>query len=442
MGRLFGTLAGSCALLAWLAGAACSQDKVLVVNAGSPNMVSCSRLGCERIDFTNPATFDEQSGKDNAERIQEWAESLDSSPSRFLVVDGKYAIADHDDDGIDVLWPEIVGGGIHTIGRSARAAYFPNGLAEGNFIDNSSGFFHVGDNDDTMICYPGSHGDFDLRLVGRICQTQAQLYAAVGDDVSAALSGATFDYSGNADGERCLTSTGAFASYTWAQGDYIRILAATGGVAPGGYYVASKVDSDAILLLEASGLTDDATGISSVGPPNRARTGLLIRNTDTGPPGAKMRLSITGQVLESVVRTDWVGEHNHGDNLSIDLIEHRWCDYQIWCDTNDQSVGWTVFNSNNDGSPCKALFRFDHGGDLTCMRAFHPLGTLLQVGPNISHGGSMFNVMSVKLDNVVSTSPRTLILDCQDADAYTQVRVGGIFGGVPVQQMVRTSTLR
>ena len=77
------------------------------------------------------------------------------------------------------------------------------------------------------------------------------------------ISAAAYDHTGNGEGERHLSLTGGFTNYTFTTGDQLVVTAATGGVAVGTYTIASKVDSDAILLSAAGGLTADATGITA-----------------------------------------------------------------------------------------------------------------------------------------------------------------------------------
>lgn len=79
------------------------------------------------------------------------------------------------------------------------------------------------------------------------------------DDVRASLVNATYDHTGNGEGERHLSLTAGFASYTFTAGDRIYLKNAAGGVAEGSYEVASKVDDDAILLVADAGLTADST---------------------------------------------------------------------------------------------------------------------------------------------------------------------------------------
>lgn len=88
------------------------------------------------------------------------------------------------------------------------------------------------------------------------------------DPLGLALSGATYDHTGNGEGERHLSSAGAFSGYSFTAGDRIYLSGAAGGVAAGLYEIASKVDDDAILLAADAGLTADSTGDvdSSDGP--------------------------------------------------------------------------------------------------------------------------------------------------------------------------------
>jgi hypothetical protein len=83
-----------------------------------------------------------------------------------------------------------------------------------------------------------------------------------------ALVNATYDHTGNGEGERHLSLTSAFSTYTFVTGDRVFLKNAVGGVADKLYKIASKVDSDAILLEADSGLTADSTADvdSSPGP--------------------------------------------------------------------------------------------------------------------------------------------------------------------------------
>jgi hypothetical protein len=83
------------------------------------------------------------------------------------------------------------------------------------------------------------------------------------------LSNATFDFTGNGEGELHLSLSSAFTSYTFQAGDTVHLQNAAGGVTvPALYEIASKVDNDAILLVADSGLTSDSTSDvdSSSGP--------------------------------------------------------------------------------------------------------------------------------------------------------------------------------
>jgi len=79
------------------------------------------------------------------------------------------------------------------------------------------------------------------------------------DPLGLSVVNATYDHTGNGEGERHLFLTGAFSSYTFTAGDTIYLLNAAGGVSTGLYEIASKVDADAILLIADSGLTADST---------------------------------------------------------------------------------------------------------------------------------------------------------------------------------------
>ena len=78
------------------------------------------------------------------------------------------------------------------------------------------------------------------------------------DSVGMGLAGASFDFTGNGEGELHLSEAGAFATYTYRSGDVIALSGAA-GVPDGVYSVASRVDDDAILLTADARLTADTT---------------------------------------------------------------------------------------------------------------------------------------------------------------------------------------
>lgn len=90
-------------------------------------------------------------------------------------------------------------------------------------------------------------------------QLSAQSLQAEPRLLGVTLVNATYDDTGNAEGELHLSLTGAFANYTFVAGDIIYLENAVGGVADGEYAIASKVDDDAILLSADAGLTADST---------------------------------------------------------------------------------------------------------------------------------------------------------------------------------------
>ena len=89
------------------------------------------------------------------------------------------------------------------------------------------------------------------------------------DNLGLALVNATYDHTGNGEGERHLSLAGAFSGYTFVAGDKIYLENAVGGITvPALYEIASRVDDDAILLVADAGLTADSTTDvdSSAGP--------------------------------------------------------------------------------------------------------------------------------------------------------------------------------
>lgn len=90
------------------------------------------------------------------------------------------------------------------------------------------------------------------------------------DNLGLALSSATYDHADNGEGERHLSSAGAFSGYSFVAGDLIFLTGApAGGIVDDTLYeIASRVDDDAILLVANAGLTADSTADvdSSAGP--------------------------------------------------------------------------------------------------------------------------------------------------------------------------------
>jgi hypothetical protein len=100
------------------------------------------------------------------------------------------------------------------------------------------------------------------------------------DPLGFGLVNATYDHTGNGEGERHLSLAGAFTNYEHVNND--RIYLSGTGIGNGLYYIAEKVDSDAILLVENDGLTGDVVAgvASSTGPFRGAQ-----KMADTVPTG-------------------------------------------------------------------------------------------------------------------------------------------------------------
>jgi len=123
------------------------------------------------------------------------------------------------------------------------------------------------------------------------------------DPLGLSLVNATYDHTGNGEGERHLSLTSAFASYTFTAGDTIYLVNAAGGVADGLYEIASKVDSDAILLATDSGLTADSTSDvdSSDGPWATTQYAL---DTVTATPSDIYLMSTATETPSAEIRAD------------------------------------------------------------------------------------------------------------------------------------------
>jgi hypothetical protein len=85
------------------------------------------------------------------------------------------------------------------------------------------------------------------------------------DAIGFNLATATYDDTGNPEGEHHLSSTGAFTSYSFTAGDEIYLSGGT-GITPGLYAIASRVDNDAILLTASAGSDSTSDVTSSDGP--------------------------------------------------------------------------------------------------------------------------------------------------------------------------------
>jgi len=85
------------------------------------------------------------------------------------------------------------------------------------------------------------------------------------DPIGFNLSTATYDDTGNGEGEHHIFKTSAFTSYTFTAGDQV-YLSGGAGITVGLYEIASKVDNDAILLVFSAGSDSTSDVTSSTGP--------------------------------------------------------------------------------------------------------------------------------------------------------------------------------
>ena len=163
-------------------------QKVLVLQGGATidasDYSTLSEIGCVPIDGTDFTTqtatiFDTGSGsvpRENARKIEEFLWKMGTldglidathNGKRGLIVDNDYAIADHNNDDIDVIFPPVEGGGMFCNGGGISSYYYRGAPDDPpNRVVNCR-LFHTGDAGDTMIQYRGAGGVFFLNLLGR-----------------------------------------------------------------------------------------------------------------------------------------------------------------------------------------------------------------------------------------------------------------------------------
>lgn len=173
IGVLVLVLVGSCGPLS------AQEPKELLLPSG-PQSIDIQRdLGCTPIDYRKAATFTVAVGKTNAAKIQAALAALGSAHHKAIVAPPRhFAIADHDDDGIDIVWPAVWGGTFYGVGRNPSPVVTKSGLADHSYYQCAFAFVHVGDAGDTMFQYRGSHGDLQANFIGRLVQSNNALNTA------------------------------------------------------------------------------------------------------------------------------------------------------------------------------------------------------------------------------------------------------------------------
>ena len=129
----------------------------------------------------------------------------------------------------------------------------------------------------------------------------------VGDLITgnAGLVNATYDHTGNGEGERHLLLASAFDTYTHLTGHIIYLKNAAGGIVEGVYTIASKVDGDAILLEDDAGLTADSSAdVDSADGPFGDLEFAIEQTTFDTTNGTRMNIKAgTDEVLVAVINT-------------------------------------------------------------------------------------------------------------------------------------------
>lgn len=154
------------------------------------------------------------------------------------------------------------------------------------------------------------------------------------DPIGFNLSGATYDDTGNGEGEHHISSTGAFTSYTHSTGDQI-YLDAGAGVTTGLYTIASKVDADAILLSSSAG-SDSTSDVGSSDGPNATIQASIDACTVAGD---QAHICATGTYTPTV-RTDidW-GNATRGSEKRLKGVAARGLDDGTQVTVSGSSLG-------------------------------------------------------------------------------------------------------
>lgn len=174
----------------------------MVVNSASKFAKTLAQLrkGSLRvtpINISDTGTYSVASGvgEENAEVIEDYWGAMIADKQCGLVVESPVAIADHNGDGIGLLYPSINGGFVECLGNGGGRDFHGDVWAE----NINAGFYRVGANEaatPTLFQYIGAHADLRLRLIGNVWNTSDGYTAALSNRATDLLSVVNLDASG------------------------------------------------------------------------------------------------------------------------------------------------------------------------------------------------------------------------------------------------------
>lgn len=227
------------------------------------------------------------------------------------------------------------------------------------------------------------------------------------DAIGFNLSGATYDDTGNAEGERHLSSTGAFSSYTFNAGDLIALTGGA-GITTGLYEIASKVDDDAILLVNSAGSDSSGDVTSSDGP-------FATINHSVNSGGSGNTLLAAGDDIRLCADAIYTGTITHdtvqGGGGNLILIEGRDARGVSPAQVHLQSTGNTVWDADNGGYTIYRNIWFDgNGNDINTPHAFV---TDFGRGTSNSFIGCKFSNSGGPAGGIQSAGPGAAVIHCE-----------------------------
>lgn len=167
------------------------------------------------------------------------------------------------------------------------------------------------------------------------------------------LSGATYDDTGNAEGEYHLSSTGAFADYSHVAGDAVTLTAGA-GVTAGQYTIASRVDDDAVLLA------------SSAGSDSTADVAGTMKNWSAALPSDFGEL-VGWDATESLVNSLTITTLRHLLELRTNEIEVS--SWNFW-----GAINWAAGHPDGAPTPILELWPVPGSNDFDALTIFYRAG--------------------------------------------------------------------
>lgn len=436
------TLIAALLLSVALCSTAAAQTKLLVVGGGNnPSktrfkhfVTDLKGVVMDGSDAVGSGTRSLTTARANARKIED---ALQAGYS-VILPPNRIAVADDNNDQVDIQWPQVYGLALIGTGFSNSATFGNGNTASNGYPEVASMLVHI-DNpdrahyDECILQYAGYGGEIrcgfcglDERLV-----VNSDARVAAKEIAGVAIRFANVD---NPPGSKCVGTANIVGCQVGAQFTYLGPLTGISGATVNmdtgntSSSTAQAGTATTITLRAAASAPDKVWFHQSVALTGGAGEGQVQRilgwdeTTKVATTSGTWSPEPDSTSQYKIVK----GEEQHADHMEWEWFYCRQVEthYQVM---NNQSMDHHINMYTNSGTPDGVGFDFVTGGDLLVDYAYAPRGTLLRIGPRVTTNQGDFRITKIRRDTAsLASAPETILLDNQSRSSNITVRMGGL----------------